>query len=268
MFDDYRIQGEVLANTHSERHDAKLRAAYHQRMPRTSDGGRRILFVCPYCQRLWLKDGRHKALVRLTDKQEWLLVRELREGYHGETLAASLCRLCAAQLGGNCNVEAIYHSSNASAEGLTPCGYRFSWEGIPPVAAHLLCVIARVPGREVAMVDTLLNDVLAMRLDCSISHNVERELMAWVKCLSVPVNATPYSQSVKLAQSRLDPPVHGRDAIDREWCGHSWITDCPPLGGASVVSLALALPPHVACLPDVTLKCWSSLVSIFEAVLS
>jgi hypothetical protein len=266
VFDDHEVQEEVALQTCLERYEARLRDAYHQKMPQMAEGGRKILFVCPYCQHLWMSVGRHKAFVRLTDEQEWALVRDLRDGYHGEELAASICCMCATRVGGACKVEAMYRCDIGHLD-LRLCGYRLVWEGIRPAGGHLICVVARSGSPAKAPVEDQIREVLSMNIDAPISHNVERELMAWVKGLSIPVDVTPYSKCVKSVQARLDPPGHGDATTALEWCGYSWIAHCPVLGGTSVISLAIALPKSTTCPPEVLLRCWSRLLPTFEAVL-
>ena len=266
MFDCDEIQEEVALQTCLERYEARLRDTYHQKMPRIAEGGRKILFVCPYCQRLWLSVGRHKVFVCLTDEQEWALIQDLREGYHGEELAASICRVCAIRVGGTCKVEAMYRYDIEHLD-LRLRGYRLVWEGIRPAGGHLLCVVSRVGFPAKVLVEDQVQEVLSMRIDAPISHTVGLELMAWMKDLPAPIDATLYSEEVKLVQARLDPPGHGDATTVLEWCGYSWVAHCPVLEGTSVISLAVALPKGVTCSPEVLLRCWSRLLPTFEAVL-
>lgn len=75
MFDISVMCADTMIGVQSARFEKELRAAYHQAVPRVANGGRAVLYLCPYCMRLWLRQGRHAEHVRLTDAQEWAAVR-------------------------------------------------------------------------------------------------------------------------------------------------------------------------------------------------
>ena len=260
MFDVSVQHNDSLYGVHSERFEKELREFYHQAVPCVANGGRTVLYLCPYCMRLWLMQGRHVELVRLTDVQEWEVVRELRAGYEGTALPESLCRMCAICIGGTCRVEGMYTCKPE----VRLNGYRLLWEGLAPMSGvRLLCVVARADGdcgHEEVKDEHVLQ---ALSLQRDIPHFSEphaRDIVAWLKDVTPPRHLHPYTPVVREEQARLDPPHFLGAEHAREWCGTSWLAPCPYFGGRVLVSLALALPPGSTCPGEAVTRCWFQLL--------
>src|SRR5260370_14284253 len=78
VYDDPLVRENICRQEWMAHHEERLRSASHQVLPRTDDGGRKVLLLCPHCWSLWLQVGRGAAHVRWTDEQESAAVTALR----------------------------------------------------------------------------------------------------------------------------------------------------------------------------------------------
>lgn len=228
-----------------ESYAERVRAVLHQSAPPSLDNtGRRVLFVCDHCGRRWLQDGGRYTL-ELSAAQVQALAQELAADL--EQLPRATCRICAAQRGGELNID----------EYLTPAGpifsYGFSYEGSEPAGMHLLCSILNVKlgaslrGR-------------APRAGVVTDFQLCRAVMAWLEQLPMPAPYHPLDRPGAAAMARMNPPGHNQPGAEHfVWRGADWHTTCPALGGAVMVSMHQAIPNDEPYSLRITLECWHAI---------
>lgn len=101
--------------------------------PATTGVGRRVLYRCPNCQRIWYQDG-PKIHLDLDASEQARLVQELSA--HLEALPPATCRVCLwREARGVVEIDE-YGSKDGDGK-----GFGFSWEAPEPIGAHLMAAI-------------------------------------------------------------------------------------------------------------------------------
>jgi hypothetical protein len=246
----------ITQTTMSREQDLLVRAVYHQRCPRTADGGRTVLFECPYCGRLWVRNGHGEAFALFTAMQQVHYTRLLEAEIGAWDFPQAICGRCSLTLGGRYSVEEYFtHDGPVS----TSHGFRFLWWGfaIEAPGAHLSCSVYRLGGERgaLALQDDWTAVVQAAELDVVTSPaSCIEAVIAWFKTLDNPPSPFP-----SLACEQPGEESFADDFTHLAWRGWSWIAWCPPLGGSALVSVEVRQPADKpTCSPDVLLRLWSS----------
>ena len=200
------------------------------------EAGRNLLAVCPICKQPWYKAGRQEY-PRLTPVQLAFLGETLQVDIHAlYLLPRVICSICSAlHLGGKFSAESYPHD-----------GYRFLWECATPRRIQLLAMVCT--GEELTL------DVLVqMRPETFLEEpsGQIRSMLAWLETCPFPQTIQTLSDEQSQHLSRNCPPGNTNDTSIRGWRGYAWETNCPLLGGHTLVSLAVttrpdALPPFAS----------------------
>jgi hypothetical protein len=147
-------------------------------------------------------------------------------------LPASPCPTCARVQAG----FRIERDEYVAADGRL-VGYGFNIEGDDPPGAHFVVLVHHAQ-------EFLrhLHCGLELRVHVPVYVDQERQTWAWLSQLASPSAADEYYRD----QDPGDPNPPGHGALGTaawRWGGAIWMAECPPLGGAGLVHLSLAVPP-------------------------
>lgn len=218
-----------MAETPSARSRRVLQMLGNQSAPAASSGfGRRVLYRCPTCKRVWLQDGARRQL-ELSERDLAHLVRDLSARLDVLPVAPCRLRVFRARTG----VMEIDEYGRKDGDGR---GFGLNWEAPEPVGAHLLATI--VARSWLVRQTRLAPDILT-------SPARLRAVLCWLsEAKSFPLGIVLTEvESAELA--RTNPPGFGMaGTADWQWRGGIFQLPCPPLRDEAIVSLAIALPPR------------------------
>jgi len=228
----------------SESYAEQVKRLWRQTAPRSEQGGRKVLYRCPTCTRLWLQDGSIQVLELSSEQITGLLV-EL--GAQWNQLPLATCRICSAGSGGQLSIDQ-YNDSRARAQ-----AFGFSYEGVHPTGIHLLA--------------TVMNERYAVGLHgvtpaAQIVTDVPRcrQVLTWLQSLPVPPRCTPLSSQAARQMAMDNLPGHNQPGTEHfRWHGADWKAHCQALGGRVSVSMAQAVPENVPYSLKLSLQCWKLL---------
>ena len=200
-----------------------------QRVPRASDGvGKKILYRCGACQRIWLQDGARITL-ELAEAQVQALARELGAADLA-SLPVSPCRLCLYRTGGGVTEIDEYGKGK---------GFGWSWEYLFPHPIHALLTVTSTQWlRNVADVSLTLPDVVTR-------PRTMRAVLAWFVELEPPHQVQRLDSLLCSLLRQTNPPGYGQPGTEAwQWSGWRSRLFCAPLQGPADLMLTLALPPE------------------------
>lgn len=233
----------------------RLRHLLAQDAPLDAGGGRHLLFVCPLCTRPWYKAGRSEY-PRLSPEQLIFLSTALHVDLDAlYLLPRAFCSICSSVcLGGMFSIEECAWYANRM-------GYRFLWESASPRRIQLVTLLCRSDGHT-------LDWLIQQPFDILTSSTREAlAVLKWLETRPFPASLHVLSseQCQRLA-GRL-PAISAPSGATLAWQGYYWQAVCPPLGGATRVVLAVALP-LASPAPFVSLHAsWTVLARAMRAVL-
>ena len=214
-----------------------------QSVPRARDGvGRKLLYRCNTCQRIWLQDGKQVTL-ELDTLQIQALVRELSADL--DRLPTSTCRLCLYRVGAG----AVEVDEYGQGE-----GFGFSWECPHPSPVHaMLTVLSRDWLRQLPDRASSLPDI--------VTHPGRmRAILAWFRELPPPRQCCPLDRVILQELNRTNRPGFGQPQTeDWQWQGCSFETFCSPLGRRALLMLMIAMPAGERFYLPTLLPVWQSL---------
>jgi hypothetical protein len=217
-----------------------------QRAPLATDGiGTQVLYQCRVCRRTWLQDGK-STILDLPAEQVQRFAQELSADL--EHLPAATCRICLWRTGGG-SVEIDEYDRGE--------GFGFCWE-IPhllvsPLVIHAISAILSEKG---ASNPESRPDVLTQKGKLRAVLRAVKEAH-----LPSPIQALPLVCGQLQATSLR--PGFGQAGTDHwQWQGWLFPLACPPLGGHSIVTLMLALPPTERVSPGTVFRCWQFLMEL------
>jgi hypothetical protein len=237
-------------------HNAIVRQYYHQLAPRTADGGRKIIYRCPYCSRLWLMNGRGAGFALRTPEQRRFYLRELAVDPLLAPFPLAVCRPCGLEFGGLYSVEEYFRHEGSLSYSR---GFRLRWEEVKPYPtdAHLSCSILTL-GEETDGRGDWCEQLSQVELDVVLSSlSCVEGVVAWLKRLPAPGSPLSYLAPGEAAGVA---PVVGGKGQRLEWKGNSWFDWCPPLRDTVLVSMAIALPPGGQCPTRTLLELWAKVL--------
>ena len=217
-----------MAETPFARSRRVLQLLGGQSAPVASSGtGRRVLYRCPTCQRVWLQDGARRQL-EVSERELALLVRDLSARL--DVLPVEPCRLCVFRA--RTGVMEIDEYGSRDGDGR---GFGLNWEAPEPVGAHLLATIV---ARSWLLRQTrLAPDILT-------SPTRLRAVLRWLTEASAFPLGMVLTEVESAELARSNPPGFGMEGTtDWQWKGGIFQLLCPSLRDEAIVSLAIALPP-------------------------
>lgn len=213
-----------------------------QRAPLASDGvGVRLLHRCDNCQRIWLQDGK-SAILDLQAEQIQRFAQELSANL--DCLPHTMCRMCLWRKGGG----SISIDEYDRGEGFGLC-----WEIPSPLVIHATSAILSPEG---ALALESRPDVLTQKEKlCAVLRSIKEA--------HPPDNMWFLDQAFIRMQAAEFRPGFGQTGTEHwQWQGWYFTLDCPPLGGSSLVTLMLALPPGETVSPNGAFRTWQSLIEL------
>lgn len=194
--------------------------------PASSGLGRRVLYRCPACLRVWYQDG-PRRLLDLDERQLAQLVQELSANL--EALPSATCRLCLWQ-----NVGCVVEIDEYGSKDGDGRGFGLNWEAPEPVGAHLLATIVSL---------TWLGRQTRLEPDILTTPTRFRAVLRWlVETTHFPLLAH-LTEADSAALATTNPPGFGMTGTANwQWKGAHFQLPCPPLRDEAFVSLAIALP--------------------------
>jgi len=214
--------------------------------------GRHLLFVCPVCKYPWFKADRLEY-PRLMPEQLVSLGTALQVDIQAlYLLPRAFCTICSAvHLGGMFSAEVYPHHQ----------GYRCLWESVSPRRIQLLAMVCRGEG---LTLDALLQMIPEMFTE---PLGEMRSLLTWLETCPSPETIQAFTDAQSQQLALRCPPGSAIDGSLCQWRGYAWETNCPPLGGDALVSLAVAIPTPT--LPSFDSLClgWHVLPRAMRAVL-
>jgi hypothetical protein len=216
-----------MTNDQPTRHSHILHFLGGQSAPISSSGlGRRVLYRCLSCNRIWLQDGSRWEF-DLQGHKLAQLVQELSANL--DALPVSTCRLCLFQT--VTGAVEIDEYGNKDGDGK---GFGVNWEAPEPVGAHLLATI--VARSWLARQTNLVPDIVTTpkRLRATLRWLMETTHFPLLTVLTE-------EDSAELAQTNL--PGFGMAGTETwQWKGAIFQLPCQPLHDEAVITLAIALP--------------------------
>jgi hypothetical protein len=192
----------------------------------SSGSGRRVLYRCPSCNRIWLQDG-PRWQFDLKGHELTQLVQELSANL--DILPAATCRLCLFQRATGAVEIDEYGSKDGDGK-----GFGVNWEAPEPIGAHLLATI--VARSWLARQTSLVPDIVT-------TPKRLRAVLRWL------VETTHFPLLTLLAErdsaelARTNPPGFGMAGTETwQWKGAIFQLPCRPLRDEAIVTLAIALP--------------------------
>ena len=233
-------------------HAVRLRQYVQQNTMPMLINGSHLLFVCPVCLLPWYKAG-GQEFPRLSPEQLALLGETKHIEIHQlHLLPRALCSICSAvYLGGVFSVEEYPQRR----------GYRFLWECASTRHLRLQALVYR---RDRCTLDGLVPLSLEPLVH-SLAH--VRSVLAWLERCPIPeaMGAWPDDQCQQSPYSSSPENMDLQSAY--QWRGCAWDALCPPLGGDTLVSVAVAGGSvTLAPLPNLLLS-WSILARVMRTVL-
>jgi hypothetical protein len=208
--------------------------------------GRRVLYRCSVCQRVWYQDGSQRQL-DLAEPELTQLVQELSANL--ETLPLATCRLCILREA-HCVIE-MDEYGNTDGNGK---GFGFNWEAPEPVGAHLLATVVSLSW--LAQQPQFTPDIIT----------TPARLRAVLRWLSETTHFPPmmlFTERESLALAQTNPPGFGMIGTDHwQWKGGMFQLFCPPLRDEALVSLAIALPRTEPLEMSTVIQCWQNVAEI------
>lgn len=249
--DDTRIFNLCFVPRYFDDQETRIRHRLGQDAVPTLDSGRHLLYTCPVCRHPWYKAGR-REYPRLTVEQ----LTHLGATLHADVTALyalpkALCPICSAiHLGGVFSVEDYPQRR----------GYRLLWESASLPRTMLMALIHR---QEHGSLCTMLQQETDTLL-APASH--VRSILAWLGTCSYPeTRQTSTDEESQLLARHLSP--HDRiEQMPRVWRGYSWHAVCSSLGGATLVSLMIAIPPCEAVPFAKLFMAWKALARAMRIV--
>jgi hypothetical protein len=204
--------------------DNRTRIILHGQSAPQAGHGVRILWRCPSCERPWLQDARlpHGCMVRLNEPELTTIARDLQASL--DDLPRATCRICTYAAGGELSIDQYGEGE----------GFGVSWEGAE--GTHLLGTVFSRAWAE------RQREMPAAGI-VTYPHGL-RAVLGWLTTLPVMPNDAQIDPEHGALMALATPPGHG--ALGTEgwvWRGIICMLPCPPLGGASIVSLVEAMPP-------------------------
>ncbi len=214
-----------------------------QSAPLTSDGmGRRVLFRCASCQRIWLQEGR-RVVLDLSDLQLQTIVQELSADV--TQLPPATCRFCVFQHGTGAFEIDEYGKGQ---------GFGLSWECPDPLVHTMGAIMSQ---------QWMARQMRPAVPDIVTAPVTLRKVLRWFKETRLPrqVQCFPPAFSASLAADTL-PGFGATGTQGWQWKGYLLVLPCPPLGGSAIVTLALALPPTEPISAAELLELWQLLIDV------
>ncbi len=200
------------------------------------EAGRHLLAVCPVCKHPWYK----------ADRQEYPRLTPEQLAFLG-ALCRWISRRCTCFPGRSAPSAALLHLGGMFSAETYPHhgGYRFLWESASPRRIQLLAMVCPV--------EELTLDALVQMIPERFAEPLGevRSVLAWLETCPFPEAIQTLSDAQSQHLARSFPPGNTSDESIRRWRGYAWETNCPLLGGHTLVSLAVttrsdALPPFAS----------------------
>lgn len=192
----------------------------------TSGIGRRVLYRCPTCQRVWYQDGSRQRL-DLEAHERMQFAQELSANL--EALPLSTCRLCVVRNAG-CVIDIDeYGSTDGKGK-----GFGFNWEAPEPVGAHLQAGI--ISSAWLVRQHKLEPDIVT-------TPKRLRAVLRWFTEITHFPLMVLFTEDHSDILARTNPPGFGMTGTAHwQWKGGLFRLPCPPLRDDALVSLSIALP--------------------------
>jgi len=214
-----------------------------QSAPLTSGGqGRRVLFCCASCQRIWLQDG-SRVVFDLSTQRLATLAQELSADL--AQLPPATCRFCLFQHGRGAFEVDEYGRGQ---------GYGLSWECPDPLTHALGAVTAH---------QWMARQTAPTAADIVTRPDRLRAVLRWLQAIRLPRQVQLFPPEYSAALAADNRPGFGASGTeDWQWKGFIVVLPCPPLGGPAIVTLGLALPPSEALASADLLELWQLLLEV------
>ena len=211
--------------------------------PEAYGGGRRILYRCPKCTRIWLQDGA-RVVLELSAAEIARYAVELSANV--ATLPGATCRICAAQTSGTVELDEYRTPTRIG-------GYGVNIEGAHPPGMHLMLGVFAQD-----WTNTLRG---APRAGVVTDFQKCRAVVAWSGDLDFPAAYHPITLAEARQMAAINPPGHrAPGTASFIWRGADWLAKCPPLGGGwARVTLSQAMPPDESFSFRMLFKTWREL---------